>query len=248
MAGAAVGLAWSDWDTDSLATLYGSGYKTTWFYTWSPWNTKQGGASKIELVPMMWGGGTHIADFQNAENDGVFNSVSHILGFNEPDQGGQANLDPNTAANLWKQYIQPLSAKGKRLGSPSVASDPAGKVWLQKFMSACSGCTIDFVPLHWYGSDKNAFTAYVTDMHNTFGRNVWVTEWACVPYNPEPCDQASVSAFLSYTTGWLNQQPWVERYSWFGAMRNLGSVPATNALLTSNGQSHTALGLQYILT
>jgi len=242
---AAVGLAWSDWDSDNLGALVGGGYKTSWIYTWSPWNTKQGDAAHIELVPMLWGGGAHIADFMNAQNDGVFNSVSHILGFNEPDQGGQANLDPNTAAGLWKQYLQPLSGKGKRLGAPATASNAAGKAWLQRFFSACSGCTIDFIPLHWYGSNHDSFTSYVTDMHNTFGRNVWITEWACVPYDPQPCDQGSVNNLMNSTVSWLDSQPWVERYAWFGAMRNLGGVPATNALLTSDGQSHTALGLQY---
>eukprot|EP00026_Physarum_polycephalum_P014658 Phypoly_transcript_15198.p1 GENE.Phypoly_transcript_15198~~Phypoly_transcript_15198.p1 ORF type:complete len:164 (+),score=21.38 Phypoly_transcript_15198:389-880(+) len=148
------------------------------------------------------------------------------------------------AVQLWNQYMKPRNSF--RLGSPSVASNSNGKTWLQNFMSQCGGCKIDFIALHWYGSDAQKFKAYVQDMHNTFNKNVWITEWACVQYgNDPPCDQNSVNNFMGDTTKWLDQQGYVERWAWFGAMAHPPNVPATNALLTPDGKSRTGLGNQY---
>jgi hypothetical protein len=92
-----------------------------------------------------------------------------ILGFNEPDgyHPGQANMDPQTAANLWKQRLQKYAGQGIKLGAPAIVgmfcslshsaapvadfgvSDPGDKSWLVKFFNACDGCTFDFLPLHW---------------------------------------------------------------------------------------------------
>jgi len=228
-----------------LWALAGNGWdKVAWIYTWSPWNVKAAILADLDFVPMFWGASS-AGDFQNALNDGVFANSTCVLAFNEPDNSGQSNMSPGTAVALWRQYIQPLKSRGLRLGAPAVSSAPSGKTWLSQFLQQCSGCTIDFIPIHWYGSDGNAFASYVTDIHNSFGKNIWVTEWACVPYANPPCDQQSVYNFMGQTTLFLDQQSYVERYSWFGAMRNLGGVPATDALLTSDGQNNTPLGVQY---
>jgi hypothetical protein len=97
---------------------------------------------------------------------------------------GQSNLSPGDAANIWKQYIQPLHAQGVRLGAPAVSSAPAGPEWLASFMSACTGCTFDFVPLHWYGDGSQFFEQYVRDFHSRFNYPLWVTEWASTSSDP----------------------------------------------------------------
>lgn len=49
------------------------------------------------------------------------------------------------------------------------------------------------------------------------------------------------------TTKWLDNQPWVERYSWFGAGQgaDMGGVNGYNRLQKEDG-SLTALGWQYV--
>jgi len=229
------GVAWDN--HGNLGELTGPG-KLTWVYNWSP--DKPG--TNVEFVPMLWGPG-QAGDFVNKANSGGFSGSSHILGFNEPDNGGQSNLSPEDAARLWKQYMDPMGQKGFRLGAPAVTSAPSGKPWLQRFFQACGGCRVDFIPIHWYGSDGNLFISYVNDIHNTFGKNVWVTEWACAEYGGPRCDQNHVYDFMGQTTQWLDQQPWVERFSWFGCRVN--DIPATNALLNGDGNSRTGLGDQY---
>ena len=37
----------------------------------------------------------------------------------------------------------------------------------------------DGVAVHWYDVRSQDFIAYITDWHDTFGRPIWVTEFAC---------------------------------------------------------------------
>lgn len=212
--------------------------KISWYYTWGPYRAN----SHVEFIPMLWGAG-QANDFLGQVNN--FGGSTAILGFNEPDNGGQSNLDPATAAHLFQQYLQPLGNRF-RLGAPAVTSAPSGKPWLKSFLSACGGCKIDFIPIHWYGSNANEFQNYVADIHNSFGKNIWVTEWACVDYGGGPCGQQNVYDFMGQTTLWLDQQPWVERFSWFGC--RVSGIPDTDALLNPDGNSRTGLGNQYIIT
>lgn len=97
-----------------------------------------------------------------------------------PEQSGQSNLTVQRGVQLWMTYVQPLKGQGIKLGSPAPSSAPAGKAWLQNFLSLCGGnCTVDFVALHWYGINSTQFVEYLQDFHNTFQLPIWVTEWAC---------------------------------------------------------------------
>lgn len=120
--------------------------------------------------------------------------------FNEPDFASQSNIDPTYAAQLWKQYIQPLKAQGVRLGGPAVTSAPSGRPWLTTFLAACTGCTIDFLPVHWYelcsyfsstqhhterisllryGTGVGNFYDYIWSFHGQFPNYpIWITEYA----------------------------------------------------------------------
>jgi len=253
-----LGLGWSDWDSSNMWALVSAWdndwTQTKWVYTWSVYPNTVATQAKVEFVPMLWGnrpnngpgGFNDIAEFNKALANGVFNGRKAILAFNEPDRSDQSNIPVGTAVQLFRQYIQPLkSSKGLRLGAPAVASDQNGRNWLNSFMSQCSNCGIDFVPVHWYGSNPNEFKSYVTSIYNAFGKPIWVTEWACVGGN---CGDVNyVYDFMGQTTQWLDQQSWVERFAWFGAMKNLGGyVPASNRLLSANGQSQSPLGLQYV--
>lgn len=57
---------------------------------------------------------------------------------------------PVEAADLWMKYLEPLRASGVRLGGPAVTAAGTGRPWLVDFFKACSNCTIDFLPLHWF--------------------------------------------------------------------------------------------------
>lgn len=99
--------------------------------------------------------------------------------FNEPDLAQQANLSPAAAAAAWKQYIQPFAGKAK-LCTPAITNGPApmGQAWLDQFLSACTGCTIDCIAIHIYDSATNAayFKNYISGVGTKYKKPVWVTE------------------------------------------------------------------------
>ncbi|KAI0039547.1 glycoside hydrolase family 128 protein [Auriscalpium vulgare] len=237
------GLGWPNGDTVNIEQFRSTG-KVSWYYTWGVFPV----TTDLEFAPMLWGP-THVTEFEANINSAIQQGhVTTVLGFNEPDVQGQSDITPQVGAQLWKQYLEPLRAQGIRLGSPAPSSASAGKTWLQNFLTACAGgCTVDFIALHWYGVDANQFISYVTNMHLTFNRNIWVTEWACENTNDASaqCSQSDVYTFMNTTQSFLDSTSYVERYSWYGAMVNLQGVNAVNALMTSKGVINT-LGQQYI--
>ena len=65
-----------------------------------------------------------------------------------PDEVGQANLDPEIAAQMWMADIQPLKEQGYTLITPAVVSGQ-GASWLQAFFKACKSCTVRIVSYHY---------------------------------------------------------------------------------------------------
>jgi len=240
--GQKVGLAWSytEWSASNVFVTVGTGKKTTWYYTWSAWSVNANLKTTAEFVPMFHDPNS-VGEFTQARDGVEFSNSKYVLHWNEPDLNGWSVA---SAVSAWKTYLEPLrTSKNLKLGAPAVTSDLSkGKPWLQSFISSCTGCNIAVIPLHWYGTNAQDFINYVTTMHNAFpSYEIWITEWACLSTN-----QNDIYNFMGQTTLWLDQQSYVGRFAWFGAMRSTGSyVPQVNALLTSNGQGLTGLGSQY---
>ncbi|KAI0080729.1 glycoside hydrolase [Panus rudis PR-1116 ss-1] len=200
------------------------------YYTWgsSAINTN------LEFVPMLWGP-PQVSEWQHTIQQTIKQRhVTHVLGFNEPQQAGQSNMSPGDAATLWKEQIEPLKTQGIRLGSPAPSSAPSGRQWLLDFLGACgAGCTVDFVALHWYDVNSTAFVDYLYNFHDTFQRPIWVTEWACQNFNQadQQCSAQDVIDFMNATQSFMDTTDWVERYAWFGAMKDMSGVnhAASNA-------------------
>ena len=88
---------------------------------------------------------------------------------------------------MYRQQLMPFSGHAS-LGAPAVSSsqDPGkGLSWLKEFLNLCTGCQIDFVPVHWYGwnqapsaaSQVGAFQKFLQDAHDASGgKQIWVTE------------------------------------------------------------------------
>jgi len=138
-----------------------------------------------------------------------------ILTFNEPDFDQQSNINATYAAQLWMQYIEPLKQDGIRLGGPAISSGATGRPWLQDFMSACSQCTIDFIPIHWYGDGTGGFYDYLYQINGQFpNHTLWITEYAETSSN-----DSVVLDFMNQTITTLDGLDFVERYAWFGYFR-----------------------------
>ena len=114
-----------------------------------------------------------------------------LLGFNEPDLSSQSAMTVQQALSLWPQ----LMATGMTLGSPAVAAGaatPGG--WLDQFMSgaAARGYRVNFITVHWYGTDYAAGPAvsqlesYLQAIYARYHLPIWLTEFALANFSGTP--------------------------------------------------------------
>lgn len=227
-----LGLCWANGNDPRLKLL--ATPRTNFIYTWSPEIPSDAKTLGLTPVPQLWGW-NQVDSFKKTVVKGY---ATHVLGMNEPNEPGQSNMDPGSGAQLWMQYIQPLKAEGYSLGTPATSSNPNGLVWVKDFMAACKGCSYDFVTLHWYDTTFDKFKTYVELWHNTFGKNIWVTEFACQNFNGG--GQPSISDvwnFYGSAIPWLDSQDYVEMYAPFGYMDDLQGVNENDALFSGNSLS-----------
>ena len=144
--------------------------KTQWYYSWNA-----GGQSSldIEFVPMR-----HNGKWPPYKKINELKNVTHVLGFNEPNQKDQANMTVEQALAQWPR----LQASGLRLGSPSPNDAERGLKWLYEFMDEADkrGLRVDFVTVHYYKADWPAkkLIAWLQKIHKrTGGRPIWLTEF-----------------------------------------------------------------------
>ncbi|KAK4454990.1 hypothetical protein QBC34DRAFT_391235 [Podospora aff. communis PSN243] len=144
-----------------------------------------------------------------------------LFSFNEPDHAAQANLSPEQAAASHIELMNPFAGKA-RIGAPSITNSGAahqGIGWLKRFFEACNGkCAVDFVNIHIYGFDTNTFLQHLINVHNLFGKPVWITEFAFGGSDEEVdrqlqvvIDQIERNATFSF----------VENYSYFMAAEGM---------------------------
>jgi hypothetical protein len=189
--------------------------KASWYYNWGTNNDAM--PADAEFVPMIWDENVDTpANLAKVKSEG-----RTLLGFNEPDMSGQANMTVDQALSLWPD----LQATGMRLGSPAVAygGDTAGG-WLDRFMTGARqrGLRVDFITLHWYGSDFSdaavgQFMGYVDAVHRRYNLPIWVTEYGLMNFSGTPKfpNTQQITAFIKNSTSRLEAASYVERYAWF---------------------------------
>jgi hypothetical protein len=231
----------STWEFPGLSaavTNVGAG----WYYNWSPSNDSMPAAA--EFVPMIWGAANVTdATLAKAKSEGTV-----LLGFNEPDLKEQANMTVEQALSLWPR----LEATGMRLGSPAVAyggNTPGG--WLDRFMTGArqQNRRVDFITLHWYGSDFSAaaagqFAGYLQAVYDRYRLPIWVTEYGLMNFTGTPRfpDTAQITAFITATTTRMQATSYIERYAWFSLPAVGDSLPYG---LYRDGTTPTPAGQAY---
>jgi RNA polymerase sigma factor (sigma-70 family) len=232
VSGAKKGVA--TWSFGAVQTaLAASG--ASWYYNWGTSPSGISSPARVSYVPQIWGA----ANVTSTTLAQVKTEGNVLLGFNEPDLSSQSDMSVSQALSLWPQ----LEATGMTLGSPAVASggDVAGG-WLDQFMSgaAARGYRVDFITLHWYGSDFDSTAAvsqlqsYIQAVYNRYHKPIWLTEFGLANFGtgafPTGAQQA---AFVTGATSMLDQLPYVQRYAWFALPAN--SSDGTLGLFNSDG-------------
>jgi hypothetical protein len=222
----------------------------SWAYDWS--SMPPPGRRGPQWVPMLWGAGSvtrgTLASLHAAHNSG---RARDLLGFNEPDSAGQANMTPDRAAALWPRLVR----TGLRLGSPAPAVPGDG--WLDRFMALTRArhLRVDFIALHFYQDFTNPnavrdLRRQLADIHRRYGKPIWITEIGALDIRRwgEPMLRTpTVTRATSYMRklfGVLDALPYVTRYAWFTDTCS-GDDCRYSALLTAAGRP-TAVGSAFL--
>lgn len=225
-----IGLAWPNGNDPSLSHYKTS--QTSYLYSWTPEKPDQSDALGFQFMPMLWGD-KQISAFTSLVVEGY---AHNVLGPNEPNQPGQSNMDASHGAYLWKTYIDPLKNKGYKLFSPATSSAPSGIQWMKDFFSACQGCTVDVVAVHWYDLGADQFKAYMEDFHTTFGKDIAVTEFAAQNFNNgTQYNAGQIQSFMTEVLQWGSETSWIHSMFPFGAMHDLQGVNPLDSLMNPDG-------------
>lgn len=240
--GGKTGTAWPNGDANPINLFKPASGAT--YYTWSPHQASKAASSGFKFAAMLWGW-KQIGDFTSLVVSGYADT---ILGMNEPNEPSQSNMSPESGAQLWKTYIEPLKYAGYTLVSPACTSAPSGKVWIQDFITACDGgCTLDAIAVHYYDTSADHFISFIEDYHTTFNKDIWVTEFACQDFNGgAQASMDQIFAFMIKTVQWMDATDYVKFYAWFGAMEDMQNVNPLNRLMTEDGSGLTDLGKWYV--
>lgn len=170
-------------------------------------------------------------------------------------------MTPDYAAHLWRELMEPYAGR-VRLGSPAVSNseDPGkGLNWLSSFLERCTDCRIDFIAIHWYAEsgDFEYFKRCINKAHAVskaagFDVPIWVTEFGAPTYDLD----VQVN-FVKKATAWMgmliltavfrnksnistDQNPLIERYSYFGALEGapVEAKMVTGGILNSVGMAY----------
>ncbi|KAF2858024.1 glycoside hydrolase family 128 protein [Piedraia hortae CBS 480.64] len=238
------GLAWPKENTDPVKLFCCDGSKVSWLYNWSPGQTTD---CPLSFAPMQWNN-VNIDDLPAKLSDC---NAEVLLGFNEPELPDQSNMTAELAANEWLRVIEPLrKERGIKCGSPGISSAGHAVGWLNDFLRRIKegGSDVDFYCLHWYGSELGQFYDYIWSAYYQLPdqkKPVWITEFACTNWNESaPLDKGHVEDFARESCKYLDSLDWVEKYAWFGAMRNCGTVGKFARMIDDEG-CLTPLGKTY---
>lgn len=217
-----------------------------WTYNWgsgAPSNLPSG----VEFYPMWW---SYYGASQSADTAALTALVNGgapvLLMYNEPDNSSQANL--TTAYALQGYTHASVAAKSIGFGnliSPACADD--NDTWMQEFMAAVKsqGLLCHAVAIHNYDSSASSFLSYVDGVHNRYGYNVYVTEFAPTDWaTPTSITVADCESFMATAVPGLKSRGYVLDYSWYCGTTPGTGVLQTAALFNTDG-SLTALGSQY---
>ena len=194
---------------------------------------------------MVWG---HTGNEQSAS--GITSAVSsfvskgygYVLGFNEPDNSGQANIAVATAVSLWPSF----NNSAIQVGTPATSANSAGQTWFTSFMGSVNGSTTlhaDFIAIHWYGWNAGSCDAAASQLESYIkyaegfsgNRPIWITEWGCL--NNSAPDEQTVLNFYKGALAVFAKHPRLQRYAWYPWSTNLDLANADGSL--------TALGVAY---
>ncbi|WP_413807675.1 glycosyl hydrolase [Streptomyces sp. OE57] len=215
----------------------------SWYHNWTSSTGKVAKPKGVEFVPTIWGpGSVNDAELGKAAKEG-----KNLLTFNEPDLSSQANMSVEQALDLWPR----LEKTGLKLGAPAVAAnaDKPG-AWLDQFMKGAAKrhLRVDFIPVHWYGSDFSSAASYqladyLERIHDRYKKPIWLTEYALKDFSKQGASrypsEKEQTRFIKWSTDALGVLPYVKRYAWFALSKTKSNSTGLYDGTTPNASGNT---------
>ena len=217
--------------------------RAKWSYSWGPAKPATY-PTGVDFVPMIWTYRRKEA-FEQEIAAAKASGSKDLLAFNEPDQAKQGNLTVDAVLEQWPRLME----TGFRLGSPGCVHPD--KEWMIDFMARADALKyrVDFVCVHSYGGPNvKALVKRLTDVHERFGRPLWITEfgvgdWSAKSVGENRHSAATVLSFMKECLPALDELKFLERYAWFPSATTSAPL-GTSALFNPDG-SLTPLGEFY---
>jgi hypothetical protein len=202
---------------------------SSWSYTWGRQNSRDFPLlpATHTFNPMQWGNfnwthGSNLGPLEVLRNDLQAQSKPvHLLGFNEPDALGQANMTVGTAINRWPRLL----SMDVPLLSPAPASKNTTQGWLVDFYDEAEelGYRVDYTGFHWYANpNSDALIANLQQAYERWQRPVWLTEFSVVRWEGSGGQWTAADNynFLAEFLWRAESLPWLKRYSLFQFVEN----------------------------
>ncbi|KAK0827227.1 hypothetical protein LTR03_016947 [Friedmanniomyces endolithicus] len=221
----------------------------SWYSDYTPNTPDEQGVTGIG---MLWGADgspcgsdmtTRLATYEQMMANNTIPSI--MFGFYEPDCTCTMSSDMSTsdAATQWESLIAPLAAKGTVLGSPSMCKQ-YDEDFLTPFKSAIQ-TDWDVTSIHINKPNVTEAQKDVEYYVQTYGKKVWVSEFACVNDQPSwsPCtDQTQIDTFINDVVSYFEGSSDVVAY---GPSNGAGLGDAWPLTDSTTGEL-TATGTTYV--
>jgi hypothetical protein len=180
----------------------------SWCYSWSPW---PGASAGVERVPM-------IRDATNVNVAQLGGNSDWLMGFNEPDLAGQADLAPDIAAALWRRIEERWPDKRLVAPVPSHLHPDWLVQWYEAYQIRYGQAPrIDALAMHCYLSATKciALAQEYEGLATLWGvQEGWVTEFAYTAVVPNwEAQIAQLVTYLEQTPFWTRYAPFVSHES-----------------------------------
>lgn len=227
----------------------------SWAYNWGKTTSNEVATNMaqydIDYCPMVWSGKPDIAAMQAFI--AAHPNVKYLLAFNEPNLTDQANMTPVQAAALWQDVVDAAKVLNLKLVSPAMNygtlagyNDPIK--WLDEFFAqpTVDINDIDAISIHCYMSSVSGLKAFV-ERFRKYGKPVWLTEFCA--WDPAPSSVEKQMDYMCAALNYLEQEPLVERYSWFmlKTSNSLTKVPFNQLVTHDLNPQLTPLGEIYTM-
>ncbi|GAM85725.1 hypothetical protein ANO11243_037330 [Dothideomycetidae sp. 11243] len=214
-------------DTKVCDILGAGNSGVSWSTNWD--SSPDNGAGNLEYIPQLWGGIAsngfdHTTSWTQNAAAAIKNGATALMGYNEPDNSGQANMDAAAAFAIWNLVTDFKATNDITVISPCVTSTVtsagySGLNWLSEFQSA--GAAWDATCVHFYEQcstltttyDATPLTEFVQKAASQFGKPVWVTEFGC--YDNPATEQ--MGYFLTGAVTALENESTCAHYAAFNA-------------------------------